>query len=93
MTPRIVVLLAFIALAACSRVTEENFAKVREGMSEQQVIELLGKPTESSSVSVLGLSGTASKWVEKDAVITIQFVNGKVRARSFDRPAAKPGAR
>jgi hypothetical protein len=62
-------------------------------MSEQQVIELLGKPTESSSVSVLGLSGTASKWVEKDAVITVQFVNGKVRARTFDRPVAKSATR
>jgi hypothetical protein len=86
---RTLALTALLALAACSKVTEENFARVRDGMTEQQVIELLGKPTESSSVNILGLSGTSSKWVEKDAVITVQFVNGKVRARSFDRPAAK----
>ena len=77
------------ATAACSKINEENFGKVRDGMGEQEVLALLGKPTESSSVSVLGISGTASKWVAKDAVITVQFVNGKVRGKSFDRPPIK----
>ena len=78
-----------LAVAACSKINEENFGKVREGMSEPEVLSLLGTPTESSSVSVLGISGTASKWVAKDAVITVQFVNGKVRAKSFDRVQIK----
>ena len=78
-----------LAVAACSKINEENFGKVRDGMSEQEVLSLLGTPTESSSVSVLGLSGTASKWVAKDAVITVQFVNGKVRGKSFDRATIK----
>ena len=83
-----IALLAFallVASAACSKINEENFGKVREGMGEQEVLAVLGTPTESSSVSVLGLSGTASRWVAKDAVITVQFVNGKVRGKSFDR--------
>ena len=75
--------------AACSKINEENFGKVRDGMGEQEVLSLLGTPTESSSVSVLGISGTASKWVAKDAVITVQFVNGKVRGKSFDRVPIK----
>jgi hypothetical protein len=75
-----------LAVAACSKVNQENFAKVRDGMSEQEVHALLGSPTESSSVSVLGISGTSSKWVTKDAVVTVQFVNGKVRLKSFDKP-------
>jgi hypothetical protein len=78
-----------IAASACSKITEENFGKVRDGMSEPEVLSLLGTPTESSSISVLGISGTASKWVAKDAVITVQFVNGKVRGKSFDRPPMK----
>ena len=81
--------LALVALAACSKINEENFNKVRDGMSEKEVLALLGTPTESSSVSVLGISGTASKWVAKDTVITVQFVNGKVRGKSFDRPPIK----
>jgi hypothetical protein len=75
--------------AACSKVTQENFAKVRDGMTEQEVAALLGSPSESSSASVLGVSGTSSKWVDGATVITIRFVNGKVALKSFDKPAGK----
>jgi len=62
-TPPITLLLAFSlgALAACSKVTPENFAKIQDGMPEEQVLDLLGKPGESSSVSILGVSGTSSR--------------------------------
>jgi hypothetical protein len=80
---------ALAAAAACSKVSEENFAKVREGMSEPEVIALLGTPTESNSVSVLGVSGTTARWASGDAEITIRFVNGQVALKRFDRPAAK----
>jgi hypothetical protein len=76
-------------LAACSRITQDNFAKIDTGMPEQQVLTLLGSPTESSSVDVLGVSGTSSRWVGKDAEITIRFVNGKVATKAFDKPAPK----
>ena len=79
---------AVLLLAACSRVTQENFAKIQDSMSEQEVIAILGSPTESSSGSILGISGTSSKWAGGDAVITVRFVNGKVAMKSFDKPAA-----
>lgn len=79
-------LLAACLIAACSRVTQENFLKIQDGMSEEEVIALLGRPTESNSVNVLGVSGTASRWVGGDAVITVRFVNGKVALKSFDKP-------
>ena len=82
-------LLVALLLAACSKVTPENYQKIEEGMTEEQVIALLGKPTESNSVSVLGVSGTASRWVAGDAVITVRFVNGKVGIKSFDKPTGK----
>ena len=72
-------------LSACSRITQENFLKIQDGMSEQEVASLLGSPTESNSMNVLGVSGTASRWVGKDAVIVVRFVNGKVAVRSFDK--------
>ena len=80
---------AFLLLAACSRVTQENFAKIQDGMSEAEVHALLGKPGESSNITVLGLSGTSSRWVSDEGMIAVQFVNGKVRAKSFERPPAK----
>jgi hypothetical protein len=78
-----------LALAACTKVTQENYQKVEEGMTEEQVIALLGKPAETNSVSVLGVSGTVSRWVAGDAVITVRFVNGKAGIKSFDKPTAK----
>jgi hypothetical protein len=79
-----------VVLVACTKVNQENFAKIQEGMSEQEVIALLGTPTESNSVNVLGISGTSSRWVGGDAEITIRFVNGKVALKRFDKPAGPP---
>jgi hypothetical protein len=81
--------LAALLLAACSRITQENFSRIERGMSEQEVISILGSPTESSSVDVLGISGTASRWAGNDAEITVRFVGGKVALKSFDKPVAK----
>lgn len=84
--PAIVLALA-LALAACSKVTQENFAKIEEGMTEQEVATILGAPTESNSVNVLGMSGAVSRWVSRDAVIAVHFLNGKVALKILDRPA------
>ncbi len=81
----LVIAALLLTLAACSKITQENFSRITDGMTEQEVIALLGEPTESQSISVLGVSGTASRWVSNDAVITIQFVNGKARLRFFDK--------
>jgi len=80
--------LAFL-LAACSKVTQENYAKIRDGMSEQEVLALLGPATDSGGVSVLGVSGGSSKWIAGDTVISIQFVNGKVVGRSLRKGPVK----
>jgi hypothetical protein len=79
----------FLLLAACSRITQDNFAKVQDGMTEQEVAAILGSPTQSSSASVLGISGTSSTWSGGDATITIRFVNGKVAMKSLDKPGAR----
>jgi len=82
-------LVLVLVLTACSKVTQENYQKIEEGMTEEQVIALLGRPAESNSVSVLGVSGTVSRWVAGDAVITVRFVNGKVGIKSYDKPTGK----
>jgi hypothetical protein len=78
-----------LLLAACSKVDQAHYAKVTSGMSEEQVYDILGKPDEASSRDLLGVSTTSAKWVSGDAVITIQFIDGKVRLRSFDKTAAQ----
>lgn len=82
-------LAGILLLAACPKITQDNFARIQDGMSEQEVAAILGSPTESSSASVLGISGTSSKWSGGDAEITIRFVNGKVALKNFEKPAGK----
>ena len=80
----------FALLAACSKVSQENFAKVQTGMTEQEVTAILGSPTESTTRELLGVSGTSSVWRSGDAEINIRFVGGKVALKSFDKPGAAP---
>lgn len=88
MKPLLIAVAAALVLAACSKVTQENFARIHDGMPEAEVLALLGKPTESSSVNILGVSGTSARWVSGDAAITVRFVNGKVALKSFEKPSA-----
>ena len=89
MKTRIFALSALLLIAACTRLTQENFSRIEAGMSEQEVLSILGRPTESSSGSLLGISGTASRWADSNAEITVRFVGGKVALKSFDKPPAK----
>jgi len=77
-------------LSACARITQENFSRIETGMSEQEVISILGSPSESSSGSLLGISGTASRWVGRDAEINVRFVGGKVATKTYDSPPLAP---
>ena len=82
-----VIALFSLCLAACDslRLTQENFDKIRTGMTQAEVTAILGEPTESSSVDVAVFSGTASTWRKDGVVITIQFANGKVVAKQFSK--------
>ena len=86
MNLRALAVASILLLAACSKITQDNFSRIQDGMTEQEVAAILGSPTESSSTSMLNLSGTASRWASKDAVIVVRFVNGKVVLKSFDKP-------
>lgn len=75
-----------LALAGCgSKVSQKNFDRITDGMSMAQVVDILGKPTKSDSVSIAGLSGTAAVWRDAHREIDIKFVNGKVRIKDFTR--------
>jgi hypothetical protein len=84
---RLVATALVLLITACSKITEENFSRIDEGMSETEVIAILGTPTESNSVSILGLSGTTSRWMSRDAIVAVHFVNGKVALKTWEKPA------
>jgi len=82
-------LLLAALLAACSKANQENFARIENGMTQEQVFDILGKPTESSSRDLLGVSSTSAKWIGAEVVVSIQFVNGKVRLKRFEKRQPK----
>ena len=55
---RLAVVSLCLLLAACSRLTPDNYAQLSAGMSRAEVEALLGKPTQCAGA--LGLSSGAS---------------------------------
>jgi hypothetical protein len=91
-----VAMVFLLCLLACSgaKITQENFDKIKTGMTLAEVKAILGEPTDSSSVDVAVISGATAMWQGKGATINVQFMNGKVIAKEFLKPgkeAPKPG--
>ncbi|MEZ5404798.1 MAG: hypothetical protein R3F23_01115 [Verrucomicrobiia bacterium] len=70
-----------LSLVACSKLTSENYAKIQNNQTEEEVIKILGKPTKMESGSFLGVTGTTYLYQKKDKEVKISFVNGKVFAK------------
>jgi hypothetical protein len=75
-----------VLLVGCgSKVNQENFDKIKTGMTMAEVKTILGEPGETSSVGLGSLSGTSATWKVKEAAISIQFVNNKVTLKNFNK--------
>lgn len=84
-------ILICFTLFACSKITQENFEKVKPNMTMKEVIGILGEPTDSQSIMIAGISGTSAIWKDEQAEIDIQFLNDKVTVKSFSK--LHPGAK
>lgn len=75
MTLRNLALLSFcVLLAACSKVNQENYSKLKTGMTKAEVETLLGSPTDCA-----GAMGLAScTWGDKKQFISVQYAGDKV---------------
>ena len=80
-----------LLLAGCapSKATKDNFDRIKIGMTQEEVQQILGPPTEATGLEIPVFSGTMSKWVQGDTVITVQFINGKVVAKQFSQQHEK----
>ena len=79
---------AAVLSAACgSKISAENFERIRTGMTQKEVAAILGEPTETSAVSIAGLSGGMATWRDGNTEISVQFLNDKVQAKQLSREA------
>src|SRR5205085_7412160 len=74
-----------IFLFACSKYSQSNFEKIKDNMSMKEVIAILGEPTNSESINIMGIAGTSAVWKDKHAEIDIQFLNDVVAVKSFSK--------
>ncbi len=65
---------------------QKAYDQIKVNMTLKEVIHILGEPTESQGVSLGGVSGTSATWKDKHGTINVQFINGKVKLKSFTKP-------
>jgi hypothetical protein len=68
------ILLLGLQLTACSNLTQENYDKIKMGMSFQEVEKLLGPA--AACDSAMGMKSCT--WGDKDKYVKIQFMADKV---------------
>ncbi|MER2490911.1 DUF3862 domain-containing protein [Catenovulum sediminis] len=64
------VLACFIALFGCSKLTVENYNKIKVGMDYNEVAQIIGSPTECSEV----IGTKQCRWGDESKNIKITFV-------------------
>ncbi len=74
MSLRFSAVLACLLMAGCSKINQENYAKIGPGMSKAEVEALLGEPTECSGA--MGVSSCT--WGDQKTFISVQYAAGKV---------------
>ncbi len=78
---KLLILSAVIALAACSKLTKENYDTLEMGMSKQEVIAVLGDPDNCSEA----LGTQSCIWGEEEGTnITVGFIGDNAATFSND---------
>lgn len=72
--------LALVALAACGKVTAENYAKLKVGMTYQETTAVLGSPAKCDDTAGFKVC----RWEDGKAVITARFAADKMVLHSAD---------
>ena len=80
-----------LALAGCSRLTQDNFNKIQDGMTYEEVVSILGEPTDSKGVGAGSLSASSVTWENDSARANIKFLNNKVQLKAFESKTKSGG--
>lgn len=76
-------------VAACSRATAENYAKIQAGMSRDDVYEILGKPDQVSGGGIGQFTISSETWAGGKQTIHITFGSEKVALKSITSSGAE----
>ena len=79
----LVILLLIVAWG--TKVNEDNYGKIKNGMSLREILDLLGDPTEIKNLAFERAAGSAQgiyRWVEGKKSITVTTVRDRVLAKN-----------
>lgn len=69
-------------LAACSKLTTENYDKLKVGMTYEEVVAILGKPDECSDAML----ARSCRWgAEGGPSVSVSFLGGKTAVFSAEK--------
>lgn len=77
-------LAALLLLAACSRVTPENYGRLEAGMSRDEVYAILGQPDDVSGGGIGSLTMSSETWRSDRHTIVVSFAGEKLALKSID---------
>lgn len=82
-------MLICLFLISCTKVNHANFEKIQEEMTVEEVIGILGEPTDDTKIDLNIVTGSAAKWEDEKTgrKISVQFLNGKVKFKQFQDAA------
>ena len=75
--------IALLLVACGSRISQDNFNRIADGMAYADVVKILGQPNSSESRGALGITAGTAKWNDGAHQISIVFVNDKVTSKVF----------
>ena len=70
-------------LACGGKISRENYEKIESNMTKQQVVDILGEPSETEGTKVGPFETTRYTWETKEVRITIQFLKDKVKLKDI----------
>lgn len=82
-----IVALAVFLVACGSKLNQDNFNKISNGMPYNEVVKILGEPQSSEGGGAFGITAGTSVWKDDKRQISIVFVNEKVASKTFNEVA------
>jgi len=81
MVKKLLLISLFLLITACGTSIESldpKFAQINAGDSKEKIIVELGKPMESESSSILGISHSTLRWSDLEKNYKIDFIAGRM---------------
>lgn len=78
-------LLVISLVGFVSKVNENNFEKIEAGMTLQQVINILGKPSHLEAIIANNDALTLAIWRQPNSLIMLKFIANRVAMKNFSK--------